>query len=703
MECGKNTKTHLISFYIYAGLAFLLWENLVSSVLGMYNLELRRTLCGVIYYSLLFLIFGGFTKGINFLYSKIFPKHCWSGQEFIWFYAILVIILWGDIFRQFLIALFSIQSVRWSYRIDLIWLPLVGLFALGVNFLFARLERTDKLLESRRLVIYYITAILYIIISVKVTYRHFQNNIFNPINILLQPAFVFSIFLLTRMISSLFSSARALRWALIWVPLVLTFAIVGFQAGMTSIHTQGNDSHPVQPASDQPNVVVLLFDALRADHVGVIGSESSLTPTMDTLARQGKVYPVCYSTSCWTFPAVVSILTSKLPNKLGLLQTEYIPEEIPTVTGILSENGYYTMAVSSAMFVRSKWGSDRSFDEFDFIPGVGSKQLFLPFKSFFPYPGFLDELAYQFGFISTDVLVADWKQMNKRAEKFMEKAIQKPFFLYVHFNEPHTPYLTIPFQDGILNLKKLKLFYDLFKLINLESRQRNIKKKNHFLIETQHARYNNGVLTADRAVSEFLKTVDRLGLKDNTIIIIISDHGEEFFERDRIGHKSSLFEEQVRVPLIIYIPPGLRISLTDQPDGVSLLDIAPTVLDLTGIGSDLLDSDGYSLLQSYPAQHRLKYMVFQWKGFFWSAVVSGHYKLILKENLMDSKIDTMLFNLNYDIGEKENLYPEKKYLADSLAIYLQEQLDQTIQSPEAPFEELTPHEIQQLKALGYVD
>jgi len=691
---------NLIFFYLYLGLAFLLWENLVGSILGIHGLGLRRIIWGVVYYCLLFLMFGIMAEGINFLYSRLSPKHCWYGQKYVWLLTIMVAFLWGDISRQFIVALLDIDSQRLSYELNLIWVPFILTVGWVGNVLLARLDGAGKLTNVSKMLVYLFAAFLYLIISTKVTYRYFGHSMFTALNVILQPLFVLGTVALAVIMVRLFNAGRSLRWALIGIPLLLIFLVEGLSASFFSAN--GISSKPPQSTSEHPNVIVLLFDTLRADHVGAVSKDYSLTPTIDSLASQGKVYRRCYSTSSWTFPSVVSLLTSRLPNKLGLVELGYLPEDVPTVAGILRESGYYTAGISANDLISPPYGFDRSFNEFHFLRGKGSKQLLLPFHTFIPGHRFLEELAYQFDFISMDFVHADWKQMTREAQDCLEKASTKPFFLYAHFIEPHSPYWFVPFEDGILDLEQVKFsYYFPGYRAGKSSAVDYINKNKTIIMEVQHARYMDGARTADRAVAHMLQVIKRLGLQQNTIIVITSDHGEEFLEHGGQGHKSTLYEELVNIPLIIYIPPELHRQLPDQPDGVSTLDIAPTILDLAGIDSKIEDSDGWNLTQPYPYPDRPKHMMVEVKKNFWSAVVLGPYKLILIDQLENGKVDTLLFNLGVDKAEKINLYPREKRIADSLAAYLQEQLDQSVSNVRDLPGKPSSIDLRRLRALGY--
>jgi len=690
-----------VFLYLYIGLAFLLWENLVGSILGIHGLGLRRIIWGVVYYCLLFLVFGGMAEGINFLHRRIYPRQQWSGQRYVWFLTVLVIFLWGDASRQLLITILDLQSERLSYVLNLVWLPSMVIVGWLCNLFFFKLASNNKLPNPFRMVVYFSAAIFYLIVSTKVSYRYFQYDVFSIPNLLLQPIFVLSAWLLAVLINKVFISKRFLRWAFIILPVVFTVVVMGFSSVINNRNKAR--SHPEFPPTDHPNIIIMLFDALRADHVGAINAECSLTPTIDSLAARGRAYNSCYSTASYSFPAVVSLMTSILPNKLGLLQEAYIPQDIPMLPKMLNKNGYYTACLSTNSYISPTFGFDRFFDEYHLTIGKGTKQLFLPYKTFFPYPWFLNELAYQFGFISTEFISANAEELNQRAAKIMEKSQVAPVFLYMHFLEPHEPYYSMPFNEGILNLEKLKLFYDLYSLkSNNQAKEEFVEKNGKFFADTQHERYENGVRTADRAVGVMMENLQRLGISKNTIVIIMADHGEEFMEHGVIGHKSSLFEQQVRIPLIIFVPEELNVSLPDQPAGVSMVDIAPTILDLAGIDPKILGGDGWSLLQTYPEEYRPRYLMFSKKGGFMNAVVMGSYKLILVDSTGIGYPDTLLFNLSVDKAERINLYPQEKYIADSLAAYLQEQLDQSVSSVRDLPRRPNPIDSQRLRALGYV-
>ncbi|MCX6638860.1 MAG: sulfatase, partial [bacterium] len=657
----------------------------------------------------LFLLLGVIVEAINYLYSQIFPNRTWPGQKHVWLMAAIITLLWGGLFRQFLIAILQLDSVSVSFKLAAIWPFILLTIGLIANLILSRWNKSKNKLCLRTTFTGFIAILIYLIISTKVTYRFFlQNdsprylffyNAFAPLNLCLQPALILLAAGMTAVLYKTSHSVRSFKISLLVVPLIAALLAIKIPY-LPLIPTASTQPSKSLTANQHPNVIVMLFDAMRADHVGPNSEKYSLTPWMDEIGALGKVYPSCYSTSSWTFPAVVSLFTSRLPNKIGLLEQSALPDSVPTLIDLLHENGYRTGAYTANQYISNVYGFDRSFDEFQFMRGKGSYQLLLPMRTFFRSPTFLNELAYQFNFISNDFFCAEGTDMTQKAKKFVQEKTSTPFFLYLHYNEPHVPYWAKPYQGKLLDLETLHIG----SWAGPEGEPQSKAPDRQILMkDTLHQRYTNGIQVADKQVKRIWSTVKELRLAEETVIIILADHGEEFMEHGGFYHKSSLFEEQVKIPLIIYVPADLGMTLPDQPAGVSLLDLAPTVLDLAGIEQKLPEAEGQSLLQVHDPANCDKYMMFQHSRELWSAVVAEPYKLMLKQNLQTRVCDTMLFNLELDPGEKNNILAENKEIAEQMLLRLHAQLDQPSHQSQATRRKLTLMEIQRLRSLGYTN
>jgi arylsulfatase A-like enzyme len=699
---GTTTNSKAISFYFYTGLAFLLWENLVSSTMGLYALELRRTFWGMVYYTVVFLAFGGLTEILCWLGRRILPSSAWSRQRYVWLLAVLVIFLWGDLSRQLLITVLKPNSIVLGYALNLAWIPLIIIIAAVSNLILAKRERSGRLPKPARLTAYFGMAVLYLIISTKVSYRFFPYHPFSPftlVNLLLQPAFILVAAIVVGLIGFLAASPRVLRRLTIVVPLLLTVVVVLIAnfAGSRHITTAASTTN-IAASQTHPNVLILLFDALRADHVDATGGKYGLTPAIDALARKGKAYSNCYAASSWTIPCVASLFSGQIRTQLVSSNSGKLSDSTIIFTNVLSQHGYRSIGISAnGFFINPRNGFNQSFDELHLINGIGYQQLLLPFHTFFPYPIILDELAYQLGFMSTNTFSGDWHAMNRQADRTFSQVEHKPFFMYMHYIEPHAPYVSKPYK-GWLNIGGIITQQQTGGL-----QQDNVKITPEWE-RVIHGRYMEGVQSVNEAVTEMMEILKRHELDKNTVIMITADHGEEFLDHGGMGHNRHIYNELLHIPLVIYVPPELNRELPDQPTGVASVDIAPTVLDLAGIGNDMPGGIGRSLLTPNPPTHRPKFMILTQQDLLWTGVVLEPYKLILRWDMKDGMIDTLLFNLQDDAGEFHNLYPAETTLADSLSKLLDKYMQPNENSgPNKSPDTRTPDDLQRLKALGYVN
>lgn len=712
MQLETENYRHPILLYLCFGLAFLFWENLISGILGIYHFELRRTFWGAVYYPLLFLFFGVLAEGINFFYCRCFPRYAFDQQRYVWFLFVIIAFLWGGLWHRLLVVILDLQTTELSYGMRLLWPAFILTCGVAVNLAVGRWVHNKTVSLNRSLFAWIMAALIYLIISSKVTYRFFLQseaprysmfyNAFAPENLLLQPLFMLLAAGITFAILRGVKSFRVFHITIVGIPVLVTLLVA-------SVPTDSSNSIPRQNSqieSDgkvrRPNVVIMLFDALRADHVGAISGKYGLTPWMNELGELGKVYPSCYSTSSWTVPAVASLFTSRLPNTIGLIDLGMVPEEVPTLTDLLRTNGYRTGAYTANAYISEVYGFDRSYDEFLFLHGKGPYQLFLPFRTFFASPRISGEIAYEFGFISNDYLCARGADMTRKAISFLEQKSDKPFFLYLHYNEPHTPYYAKPYRGKLINPELIQRLSTHFNYPD-SAIDTNVTETSGVVAKILHERYMNGVRVADQQVKKIWSAIRKMNLADDTMIIIVADHGEGFLEHGQLYHKSSLFEEEVKVPLIIRIPPAMGIHLPDQTAGVSLLDVAPTILDLAGIDWRSLNGDGRSLLESDHGEVLPKYMSLKTGEELWASMVMEPYKLILIKDVKTGSADTLLYNLELDPQERTNLCLENRETASRMALDLEKQLNLTSHPHEVPRRELTPFEIQRLRSLGYVN
>jgi arylsulfatase A-like enzyme len=385
-------------------------------------------------------------------------------------------------------------------------------------------------------------------------------------------------------------------------------------------------SQPIE-VGQPPNVIIALVDTLRADHMGCYGYSRDTTPNIDRFASQAVLFERARSQASCTFPSVNSMLTSRHP-AVFLFQPEGfmgIPEETVSLAEILRDHGYATAAFSASPIVRAHPSKEN--------PDGGYGRGFAVF----------DESC----------LFREAECVNNRALRWLRKA-RRPFFLYLHYMDPHDPYRTphdVPavfadvhdgpdfVREGNPNPIADMVYGDGPEVAVSEG-------------DIQHLLdlYDDEIRYFDDQFHGFLGALDDLGLTGSTMIVLASDHGEEFMEHgEHIKHCRVLFDTSTRVPLIARIPGvegGRRIS-----PAVQNIDVMPTILDYLGIVEPDLHSNGSSLRDLISSDDQGPRMAFSNQG-KWRSIDDGRYKLLLDAR----NVEPQLFDLHADPLELSDLY-----------------------------------------------
>lgn len=339
------------------------------------------------------------------------------------------------------------------------------------------------------------------------------------------------------------------------------------------------------PGKPMPNLVLIVIDTLRSDHMSCYGYEQKTTPNIDKLAQEGFLFERCYSTSSWTLPACVSLLTGLYSDTHNVKQWESkIPNHLPFLPEILSDNGFYCVGVSSNPFLSKKQGFARGFDVFDDSSVIASAEWSFP----------LTDSQYK-----SIVLASTGATATRRAMELLnDRSEDRPFFLLVHYMDCHADYVPpSPFD------KKFDPNYSGQITGHVQSQRfdTNVRESDlkHII-----SLYDGEISYTDKQVGQLLKYLEALELDKNTFVILTADHGEEFLEHGNWFHGHTLFEECVKVPLILRWPDKIPVGINDK-ENVSLVDVFPTVLNAFGI--DLPKAHhGYDLLPVITGTDRLK-------------------------------------------------------------------------------------------------
>ena len=299
----------------------------------------------------------------------------------------------------------------------------------------------------------------------------------------------------------------------------------------------------------RPDIFLYVIDTLRRDEVGAYGQSLPLTPHLDSFARQAITFDRAWSTSAWTAPATVSLLSGLMPSQHGTTGTVLaIAADLrPWLPEVLRGAGYETIGISQWLLATSVYGIDRGFDSFFFDTALLGKRY-------------------------SDT--ARWYV----ARELLDRADRGPRFFYIHVADPHAPYR--PEGEDLRFARERPGRLPPAAYDPLEFQRRGLAG-NHAEVEHLRALYDGEVERADRGFGAFLDLLRFAGVYDDSVIVVTADHGEEFAEHGGFDHGRTLYEELVHIPLLVKLPGG-RGGGGRSPEPVSLVDIAPTLAALAG-------------------------------------------------------------------------------------------------------------------------
>lgn len=407
----------------------------------------------------------------------------------------------------------------------------------------------------------------------------------------------------------------------------------------------------------RPNVVLVVIDTLRVDHLPFYGYPKETAPFLSKLAARGVVFDKAYAASSWTAPATASIFTGLYPFQHGVvmglmaqmklvrkdpsIKINQIPEKVTTLPEVFRRGGYRTFGVSDNANISRHQGFDQGFDQLICFTHKGA------------------------GAINQQVLD-------------LEKEIRAggPYFLYLHYNDPHLPY-KISLDDS---------------------------EKTGDWITDLKAIYDKEIAHVDSRLEELY---DRFGWSRNTILVVTADHGEEFKEKGVLGHGKSLYNTVIHVPLLFSWPEREPFPAKRPAVNVSTLDIMPTLVSLLGFRrvKRLAGEDLSSLLEGEPGVAGERYIYSHLHlnpgtpiAKLQKVCLNGDDKYTFKAPATHSLID-----MKRDPGEDHNRYTKDQKTAHRLArnLFAFEKACPRY-NPDYVDIQLDKKSIEQLRSLGYV-
>ena len=460
------------------------------------------------------------------------------------------------------------------------------------------------------------------------------------------------------------------------------------------------------------NLVVIVVDSLRADHLGCYGYAKPTTPFIDSLASEGLVFERASANSSFVTQSLSTLFSGRLPTAggtMGLFESHPL-DETTTLPQFFSRSGYYTGIVSNQPLIRGT-GFTKGFEDLQ----IGSLEN--------PWSGV---------------------EVTDRALDFVEDAADDKFMLYVHYLDPHQPYTPlVEFSERFagetagepLDLVAFRRDY--------ETAIAKVGDPGNAAVEELIRRYDAEIAYTDHCIERLVMGLEEQGKLAGTTIVVVSNHGEEFLEHGYVGNAWTLFEEVLHVPMILWapgsIPPG-RIG-----SRVGLVDLPPTLLGLFGVSAEASIFDGEALFVPAgdrfafrpPAKPQIAELVIRERSIVRSVVIddwkyiassswaqpSERFSVAVRFNeltkgMSDGTIETpglwgaegfeALYNLGEDPGELMNVLEANEVrlreMREALASYRRdcEKYGLDARPAAGVHDVIDPDSIEDLESLGYL-
>ncbi len=450
----------------------------------------------------------------------------------------------------------------------------------------------------------------------------------------------------------------------------------------------------VEGSARGSNLIWFVIDAQRADHLGCYGYPKDTSPYIDEFAARSILFRNAMAQETYTQASVPSFLTSTYPVFHRVLydqpEIDILAPELVTIAEILARESYFSAAFVFNPHLKAKYGFDQGFDLYDDNPA-----------------GFDDSLPRHEKYETAG-------KIHERVAKLLQEVTARPIFLYLHYRDVHSPYAPPPPYHEMFFPSSQDPDADLPLL----------EKPRRATVDLHLSQYDGEIRYTDGFIGKTMALLEEHSItEENSIIIITSDHGEEFFDphpddSGGIFHGRTLHREQMHVPLIVSLP-GIQPGKQVFDSQVELVDLVPTIVDLLEIDTaDLEQFQGRSLLPMITSGDEPPRMVYAGGNHLRGAVIKDGWKYYrndaakkadrsscLAQPLPDEQISFReeLYDVRADPHETKNLIAEHPEIA--------EELRDALQAVEGEFSRTRTHRAigldqktkEQLEALGYLE
>lgn len=487
-------------------------------------------------------------------------------------------------------------------------------------------------------------------------------------------------------------------------------------------------SPPPAELADRPNVLFVVWDTVRADRLSVYGHDKPTTPFLDRLASQAAVFERAISPSYWTLPSHASLFTGLSVTSHGAnAKYKWLDGRFVTLAEHFRDDGYDTYAWSSNPNINRSANTVQGFDTFHQpfaqnawrrkVERVTQTLLHPKDQTTRPDPNRYKNISHhKAGNVTHDAFTGWLDARGTNADN------DKPFFAFINYMEAHAYRLPSEAARRTV-LSDPRAYRRALRTPNLLKRQTNVML-GHWKPYTRNQRqglydlYDASIWDMDRYLGRLMADLEARGVLDDTIVVLTSDHGEQFGEHGLYLHNFSVYQPLVHVPLVLW-GPGVAAGRT--PDAVSTTAVFHTLMGLTGLPSpaqpivdhDLLHDDPVPVVAELtvpcanPEKRRLDASIRDWTASY-KAIVAGSNKLIRASNGQHE-----LYDLASDPRETRNLYdpanPVAARLSGVLAEWIMAQPIVTSTAEEQATEnalreaEVDDELMQQLEELGYTE
>ena len=412
------------------------------------------------------------------------------------------------------------------------------------------------------------------------------------------------------------------------------------------------------PTADQnmPNIVVIVVDTLRADHLSSYGYEKPTSKNIDTLAQEGVLFENAYATAPYTLPSHASMLTGLYTFSHQAYDTP-LDNKYPTLGESLQSLGYRTAAFSAnvSTFNRSN-GLGRGFIHFeDHFQSIGDTVKNTVYGRLFEYYFLHKILDYE-----DELGRLNAADINNATLNWIQKQEEEPFFIFINYYDVHSPYIPPDQFYEVRGITDNNLGGLISSYWGTENLYVELSKEQ---LQSEIEAYDDCITYVDDNIGQLLADLKKQNLLDNTIFVITSDHGESFDEHGLRGHANALYRELIHVPLVIWWPGHIPVN-TRISKPVSLVELPTTILNL--IGKDFQEEIDYPALsglwEADASQVDIPFPLVELGKIDWAPVQNpsayGAMKSVINSDWQYITHDTFgeeLYNLKDDPQETNNV------------------------------------------------